>query len=151
MEKTFEQAAPQPVIYEEDLAMVQHMIADHNYARDYFLNGDDIKLTSLSCAKVAKGAYTDLKKCTEEDIRTLMYEYFCWNNDSKKLESYKGTGKFKNWVKKAVMSSRLQVLRQHGISSPTQGDKGQLQARHLSPSSKDEGICGGPCGCSGAS
>ena len=72
--------------------MVQHMIADPDYARDYFLNGDEIKLTSLSCAKVAKGAYTDLKECTEEDIRTLMYEYFCWNNDSKKLESYKGTG-----------------------------------------------------------
>ena len=47
----------------------------------------------LACAKVTKAAYKDLKKCTEEDIRTLMYEYFCCNGDMKKLESYKGIHK----------------------------------------------------------
>ena len=47
MEKTFEKAAPQPKIYEEDLVMVQHMISDPNYARDYFLEDEEIKITCL--------------------------------------------------------------------------------------------------------
>ena len=138
MEKIFEQAAPQPVIYEEDLVMVQHMIADPDYAREYFLEGEDIKLTSLSCAKVAKGAYTDLKKCTEEDIRTLMYEYFCWNNDSKKLESYKGIGMFKNWVKTSVMHHVFRFYDSMGYHRPRKVTKGnsKLAIARLHPKTK---------------
>lgn len=138
MEKTFEQAAPQPVIYEEDLAMVQHMIADPDYAMEYFLNGEDIKLTSLSCAKVAKGAYKDLKKCTEEDIRTLMYEYFCWNGDMRKLESYKGTGKFKNWVETSVMHHVFRFYDSMGYHRPRKVTKGnsKLAISRLHPKTK---------------
>lgn len=138
MEKTFEQAAPQPVIYEEDLLMVQHMIADPDYAREYFLKGEDIKLTSLSCAKVAKGAYTDLKKCTEEDIRTLMYEYFCWNGDTSKLKSYKGTGMFKNWVKKAAMHHVFRFYDSMGYHRPRKVTKGnsKLAISRLHPKTK---------------
>lgn len=138
MEKTFEQAAPQPVIYEEDLKMVQQMVADPDYARDYFLNGEEIKLTCLSCAKVARGAYTDLNKCTEEDIRTLMYEYFCWNGDTSKLESYKGTGMFKNWVKKSVMHHVFRFYDSMGFHRPRKVTKGnsKLAIARLHPKTK---------------
>ncbi len=138
MEKTFEQAAPQPKIYEEDLVMVQHMIADPDYARDYFLEGEDIKLTCLSCAKVARGAYKDLKECTEEDIRTLMYEYFCWNGDMKKLESYKGIGKFKNWAHTSVMHHVFRFYDSMGYRRPRKVTKGnsKLAIARLHPKTK---------------
>ena len=138
MEKTFEKAAPQPKIYEEDLVMVQHMISDPNYARDYFLEDEEIKITCLACAKVTKAAYKDLKKCTEEDIRTLMYEYFCCNGDMKKLESYKGIGKFKNWAHTSVMHHVFRFYDSMGYRRPRKVTKGnsKLAIARLHPNTK---------------
>lgn len=138
MQKATRNAAPQAVIHEEDLAIAKRMMNDPDFAMEYFLTGREIKDTAFACSKVVKHVYSDLDKCTEADIRTLMFLYFCCDGNIRRLESYQGTGKLTKWVQTSVMHYVFKTYDDMGYHRPRKVTTGnsKLAVARLHPKTK---------------
>lgn len=129
MVKVFEQAAPQPAVIEEEFAKAQQIINDPEYAKTYFLEGKEIGQVSGIVANIINKTYWDFSGCTAEEIRTLIYEYFCADGAMSKVSTYKGTGPFWKWAKVCAMHYIFKFYDNLGYRRPRKVTKGNSRLR----------------------
>lgn len=82
----------------EELAFVQRLMNDAEFAADYFFNDAAFGARCKTAAKIVNRTYIDFHDCTEMEIRAILYMYFCHNPGKNPLATFKAEVPFQAWL-----------------------------------------------------